>query len=227
MTKEEAELKKIELEIKRLKLPFWKNPAYLTILVTLIIGFSSYYVTVGKAKRAQIADLRTEIEKLEQQKFSLEQQENSLERTKEELKADHYQRQYEYFKDKKEEIERSIQVKELRFINLEDKLKRSEVELTKVESSIQNQEKEYEQLKIQYDDYKAKVNKVIEEVEDYSPSYANGLIRSPEGQSKINFIMSITDKNLMKTEIGRFAYGISNQAFDESIARKKLKLEIE
>lgn len=219
MTKEEIEIKKIALEIEKIKLPFWKNPAYLTILVTIIIGFSSYYVATDNEKKKQIETLEAENKKLEQQQ-------SSLQKTKVELNADYYQRKFEDYRSKKEEIERSIQLKEFRLIGLEDKLKESENKFVDFQTKLREQEKQFNETKIEYEELKKNVNLVIDEVAQYGPKYANGLIRSPEGQDKVTFIISLTDKNLMRTEIGRFAYGICNQAFDQSVAANRLKLNI-
>jgi hypothetical protein len=220
MTKEELEQRKLQLEIEKLKLPFWKNPAYLTILVTIIVGFSSYYIATDKEKKHQIDDLTKKND-------ILEKQQNELERTKVELTADHFQRMSEDLKYKNEEIEKNIQLKELKLITLENNFTAAKKDFANFQVKLNQQEKEYNRTKAEYENYKQRVKSVIDEVATYGPGYANGLIRSPAGQEQINYIISLSDKNLMKTEIGRFAFGISNQAFDQSLAKKTINLDIQ
>jgi hypothetical protein len=220
MTKEELEIKKLELEVDKLKQPFFKNPAHLSILVTIILGFSSYYIATDKAKEKQIKELT-------EQNAILYEKQTSLEKTKVELRADHFQRQFEEFKSKKEEVEQSIQLKEIQFMRLSDKLEEAEREYNDYKIKLNQVQNQYVATKTEYEDYKKRVSIVIDEVADYGPDFAKGLIKSPEGQEKINFIISQNDKGFMKTEIERFAFGISNQAFDQSFARKKIDLRIE
>ena len=206
--------------MNKLKQPFYKNPAYLSILVTIILGFSSYYIATDKAKEQQIKDLK-------EQNSTLSDTKTALEKTKIELRAEHYQQQFQEFKSKKEEVERSIQLKEIQFINLSDKLDRAEKEYKDYKNKLGQVQTQYEETKKEYEQYKKRVRQVIGEVANYGPSYARGLIKSPEGQEQINFIITQSDKRLMKTEIERFAFGISNQAFDQSLTRKRIDLRIE
>ena len=64
MDKEKLEIDKLQLEIKKLRQPFYKNPAHLSIITTLILGFLSYYIVTDKAKEQQIKDLKEQIKQL-------------------------------------------------------------------------------------------------------------------------------------------------------------------
>ncbi|MFD2825751.1 hypothetical protein ACFSYG_04660 [Leeuwenhoekiella polynyae] len=220
MEKEKLEIDKLQLEIKKLSQPFYKNPAHLSIITTLILGFLSYYIVTDKAKEQQIMDLKEQI-------GNLSDKEASIEKTQVELKADHYQRQFLDFKNKKEEVEKSIQLKEIKLMNLSDKLENSKKEYDNFKSKLIQVQGQYEATIAEYEAYKSRVSAVIDEVASYGPNYARGLIQSPEGQQQINFIVSQDDKGLMKSEIERFAFGVSNQAFDQSLARKRIDLKIQ
>lgn len=219
MSKEEIEIKKLELEVKKLKQPMYKNPAYLTIIVSIILGLSSYFVLTDQAKAEQIVRLKAENENLEDQK-------EALEKTRIELKADHYQRQYEDFKFKTEEIAREIQLKEMKLISYSDKVEQQEILYSEFKKKLNKVQTEYAATKEEYERYKERVREVIDEVGEYGPNYAKGLIKSPSGQQQIQFIISQNEQALIKSEIERFAFGISKQAFDQSLVKKKLDLNI-
>jgi len=212
MTLEEAEIEKIKLEIEKLKLPFWKNPAYLTIIATIIIGFSSYYVATDKAKAEQIETLIAENRKLEQKK-------DELEKAEIERKAEHNQRKFEDFKLKNDEIQDEILIKEIRLNSVEDNLEESKMR-------VQSLENQYTSIQEAYEEYKSKVYEIMKEVENYGPGYADGLINSLPGQAKIDEIITTADPTQLKQEIERFALRISEQAFNMTMAKKKIKLDI-
>lgn len=213
MTEQELKIRKLELEIADLSTPRWKRPAYLTIIVSAItiivsaiIGFSNYFSRVDDERAKQITDLQSTIERLEDERHFNEISSKNIElnRLKEQIKS---------LDAQKLKIEIEIQDSKLALILSNQELAQSRQRLADV--------------KKEHEEYVENVTSILSKYKELAPKHGNRLISSASGQAKIKQIMMITDPNVQRVEIGKFAYGITNQTYSETLQEIKSELKLE
>jgi len=214
--KEQYEIEKIKIEIAQLKEPFWKKPntllSVVTIIITALIGFNSYFVKVNQENISKIEELeeQNKISKALQDKIILEN--HALEKTKMLLVAEDNERKYNA----------SVIA-----------LKNAEIALNKVEHDIKSTSSKLNKVqenllleKEKYNKYQEKVKKVTEYMSGYGPGYANGIITSNQGKQKIRQISELDDKEEQIKQIADFTMKVVSQTFNKYTIVKSGHLEI-
>lgn len=124
---------KLREEISQLRRPFWKQPAYITILVTVMLGSISYYSAERQRERS-------DIEALQQENARLEEGMRALERREAEARIAHAQRANELMGHQHElrvaTLDQKTQTAEQRFISARERLEAAEEDLECVQREV-------------------------------------------------------------------------------------------
>ncbi|MCE7990967.1 MAG: hypothetical protein HEP71_03270 [Roseivirga sp.] len=205
MTEDELRKKKLLLEIEELSKPSWKKPAYLTIivsaitiLITAMIGFGQYYDKVDKDNQRRVEELEKVIS------------ENKDQQHKMEIATAKYETLIA--QSARDSMLNSNEALRLEIIAEQGKLR-------KIQSDILAREKELQKVKGDYADFKSQVVGILDQYKRYSQGFANGVIRSDEGKEKIEEIRQIANPELQRSEIGRFAYTVTQQTYTQARER--------
>lgn len=203
MTKEELEIQKLKVEINQLEKPFWKRPpiviSFLTVVISALIGFSSYFKQVNQDNIAEIEKLQGLVKEKEALDKKIELQNLNLQKTQIENDAKSL---------KKELDDLTFEVQQQKSI-----LKLKNEQLAQLKSDIVKE-------KTRREKYIKKVSEITKYMADYGPGYAKGIISSPSGQEKINQITKINSNVEQAKEIGNFTNNIVRQTFEKYIQKK-------
>ena len=208
-TKEEFEIEKIKLEIAQLNEPFWKKPNIMisvtTVLLTAIIGFSSYFAKVDQEHIAQIKALESKIKENKEASQKLELENLNIKNTHIQIQAEQYQKNYDESKIKLSAMEKDIAIKSKNLANFITDLKKT---------------------KSSYNLYKEKVNNITQYMANYGVGYAKGVLSSNSGKLKINQIATLPTPDERVQEIERFTTNIINQTFAKYTTKKAGELAL-
>lgn len=203
MTKEELEIEKLKVEINQLETPFWKKPtiviSFLTVVISALIGFSSYFKQVNQDNIAEIKELQGLVKEKEALDKKIELQNLNLQKTQIENEANRL----------KEELdELIIEVQQQKTV-----LKLKNEQLTHLTSEINKE-------KVMREEYIEKVSEITNYMADYGPAYASDIISSPSGQEKINQITKVESDVEQAKEIENFTNKVVRQTFKKYIQKK-------
>lgn len=209
MTKEELEIEKLKVEINQLEKPFWKKPAivisFLTVVISALIGFSSYFKQVNQDNIAEIEKLQGLVKEKEALDRKIELQNLNLQKTQVENDA----------KRLKDELDELItEVQQQKAI-----LQSKNVQLGQLKSQIKTE-------KARREEYIEKVSEITQYMADYGPGYAKDLISSPSEQEKIYQITRVEPKQQQAKEIENFTNNIVEQTFKKYIEKKGDELQL-
>lgn len=215
-SREEFEIEKIKLEIAQMKAPFWKKSNILisvaTILVSVIIGFSSYFASVDQKNVALIEDLKSKIKENETIRQRIEVENLNLQKTKFQANAEELEKKYNEAQAKLDAIEKEI--------------KSRNTDLTVAKKDLLAARTDLSTAKKDYVNYKKKVEDITTYMHDYGIGYAEGILKSESGRKAMEKIARLPDNEERKKEIESFAIQIVRQTFDKYTSKKSGELEL-
>jgi|GEM_PF-3093811 len=204
MSEEELRIQKLQIEIKELSKSNWRKPSGLTIIISAItvtisayFGFAQYFKQVDQDNITKIENLEREQDKVKAEKRNAEIEKHNAEIAK-------------------SDYELLIQQNEKRDIENELKL---------IREQFQKKENQLSRLKKELNGIKS-VEEAVNKYSEYILGYAQGIIRSPSGQNKVESIISIENDQDKKAEIENFAFNVTQQAHSKTmkqILTKKLQ----
>jgi hypothetical protein len=240
-TKEALEAEKLRIEIAQLKEPYWKKPGTMistaTVIITAIIGFSSYFVKVNQENVSKIKELELKIKENAGLSQKIEVENLNLQKTQIEIEARENRTRYEQSKQELIQVGKEIDKKSkaLDAVRVElgaakDKYAQNKQMLDK---QIADKSRALNALSLDlvnskntYNQYKEKVKNVVKYMADYGPEYARGVLSSPSGKLKISEIAAMPVMEERIKEIDKFSMNIVRQTFVRYISKKEGELEI-
>lgn len=190
MSEEELRIQKLQIEIKELSKSNWRKPAGLTIIISAItvttsayFGFAQYFKQVDQDNITKIENLEREQDKVKAERRSAE-----IEKHNAEIAKSNY--------------ELLLQQNETR--DIANKLKLIHEQFREKEKQLSNLKKELNGIK--------SVEEAVNKYNDYILGYAQGIIRSPSGQNKMESILGLENDQDKKMEIEKFAFNVTQQA---------------
>lgn len=203
MNKEDLEKQKLQVEIDQLNRPFWKNPTIVissvTVILSALIGFSSYFNQVDQDNVEKIKELKELIQKQEAVERKIELQNLQLQKT---------------------QIENEAKELEQQLLILAEEVEQKKAILQTKNNALAKLKLQLAEEKIRSKTYLEKVSQVTAYMADYGPGYAKGLLSSTSGVAKIKEITNLDDPSKQAEEIENFTLSIVNKTFKKYLQKK-------
>lgn len=225
----QLQAEKLRIEINQLNEPFWRKSnvmvSVFTIILTAIIGFSSYFVSVDEANQRKITELEAKIEEDTKIQHEIELRTLGLEKTQMQQLADDNKKKYDESATRLVDIGTRINAKEKEITLKKQQIAGKEQTIAANKKKLEYLNSELESARIHYNRYIREVKEVVSYMKDYGPSYGHGIVDSPNTVAVLQQVAATEGTENRIAAIKKFTNHVLDQTFSRYSQLKEMKLD--